>query len=212
VCVPLRFVCDRYDDKSNAKFSSWDENRIQEFGMVGTLQAFWRLSESVLPPSALTPGSTYHFFRRGIKPTWEDPANVNGGRWVYFVAKDPAYVDFAWSRIQMGLVGCLIDVADHVNGIVCQRRRQGDRLSIWIRGDLTQDEILGVAKRTAEVLEYKVKKPGGGKYGFDFQAHPPDRASKVKSCQAAVTTAFGSSAVEQSLDNPAIRSLPPDAF
>lgn len=179
--------------------------------MVGSLQAFWRLSESVLKPSALMPGSTYHFFRRGVKPTWEHEANINGGRWVFYVAKDAAYIDYAWTRIQMGLVGCLIDIADHINGIVCQRRRQGDRLSIWIRGDLTLDEILGVAKRTAEVLELKARKPDG-RFTIEFKAHPVDASSKVKSCDKAVTTPLGTSAVEQSLDNPKIRSLPSDAF
>lgn len=178
--------------------------------MVGSLQAFWRLQTSVVPPKELTLGGTYHFFRKGIKPTWEDSANVNGGRWVIFINRDLEYVDFSWNRILIGLIGNLIDYADHVTGVVCQRRAKGDRLSIWIRGNLTKDEIVGVGKRAAELLEIRTKKPSSG-ISFDFKGHPADYSSNVKSC-ISVAGSLSISAVEASLDNAAIRGVPQETF
>jgi hypothetical protein len=108
----------------------------------------------------------------------------------------------------MGLVGSLLDPSDHVTGVVCQRRRQGDRLSIWIRGDLTEDEILGVAKRVAQLLQIREKKPSG-RATFEFKAHPRAPASRVqKACIDVVPGGFRAAAVDQSLDNDAILGLP----
>lgn len=36
----------------------------------------------IQPPSDLKQGCDYSLFKKGIKPMWEDEANVRGGRWL----------------------------------------------------------------------------------------------------------------------------------
>ena len=44
-----------------------------------------------------------HFFKRGVKPVWEDPRNVKGGAWTFRVAKDKSK-EF-WKELLLFAVG-----------------------------------------------------------------------------------------------------------
>jgi hypothetical protein len=43
--------------------------------------------QNILPASKVSSGSTYHFFKTGIKPAWEDAKNAPGGSWKYAIPK-----------------------------------------------------------------------------------------------------------------------------
>lgn len=49
---------------------------------MGSVEQWWGLYTHLARPSELPPLSDLHLFKLGIKPMWEDPANVNGGKWV----------------------------------------------------------------------------------------------------------------------------------
>jgi len=49
--------------------------------MISTVEEFWALYNFIQPASSLTQGSDYYLFKEGIRPMWEDPKNINGGRW-----------------------------------------------------------------------------------------------------------------------------------
>lgn len=51
-------------------------------GRIGSVEQWWGLYCHLARPSELPPLSDLHLFKLGIKPMWEDPANVNGGKWV----------------------------------------------------------------------------------------------------------------------------------
>ena len=69
-----------------------------------SLESFWRSFNSLVPPHAIEQGADYHFFIKGVRPTWEDRMNANGGRWV-INSKDGELLANAWRGILMGLVG-----------------------------------------------------------------------------------------------------------
>lgn len=37
---------------------------------------------NIVKASQLTQGGNFHFFKEGVKPMWEDPANKEGGKWL----------------------------------------------------------------------------------------------------------------------------------
>jgi hypothetical protein len=45
-------------------------------------QGFWRYYNNFVDPSSFPKGSNLRMFKGNIKPAWEDPNNVEGGRWV----------------------------------------------------------------------------------------------------------------------------------
>ena len=44
-----------------------------------------------------------HFFKRGVKPVWEDSRNINGGSWTFRVPKDKS--EQFWQEVLMLAVG-----------------------------------------------------------------------------------------------------------
>lgn len=51
-------------------------------GCVASVEQWWGLYCHLTRPNELPPLSDLHLFKLGIKPMWEDPANINGGKWV----------------------------------------------------------------------------------------------------------------------------------
>ena len=63
------------------KSKPWSEN-YHEILELEFLEDFWVVYNSLLPMSQIPQGCCYSLFKQGIKPMWEDPRNVKGGRWL----------------------------------------------------------------------------------------------------------------------------------
>lgn len=48
------------------------ENSIKTITQVSTVEEFWQTYDFLKRPNDLPTTTDYHFFRSGIKPTWED--------------------------------------------------------------------------------------------------------------------------------------------
>jgi len=133
----------------NDKNLDWETNQ-REIASFDTVEDFWALVNHIIEPSELGHGCDFSVFRKGIKPMWEDKANVRGGRWVYEIA-DKKYtdesgkvekLDHAWLEIMM----CLIreafgETGNYVTGAVCQRRRKKvNKVAVWISTASVEDE------------------------------------------------------------------------
>lgn len=58
------------------------ESSIRTIATVKTVESFWEIYNYLKRPSDLPTTTDYHFFRNGIKPTWEDAGNAKGGKWI----------------------------------------------------------------------------------------------------------------------------------
>ncbi|KAJ6238104.1 eukaryotic translation initiation factor 4e related [Anaeramoeba flamelloides] len=58
---------------------NWGEDlvKIMEFQ---TIEEFWGMYENLAKISKTKNGTNFHLFKTGIKPAWEDPKNINGGK------------------------------------------------------------------------------------------------------------------------------------
>ena len=74
------------DDASLSR-QSYEENTYT-LGTTSTVEDFWRLYVHLRRPVDERPTvCDYHVFREGIRPMWEDEANVNGGKWIVRLKK-----------------------------------------------------------------------------------------------------------------------------
>jgi translation initiation factor 4E len=71
----------------------------------------------------------FHLFKHGIKPTWEDPQNEKGGKWMIRLRKGLA--SRYWEDIAMAIVGEQFDVGHEICGVVISVRAGEDILSVW---------------------------------------------------------------------------------
>lgn len=56
--------------------------------MFDSIEEFWGLYNTIVPPSTLPLKSNYYLFKDGIIPAWEDPKNKNGGKWSIQVPRE----------------------------------------------------------------------------------------------------------------------------
>lgn len=108
-------------------------------------------------------------FRPGIGPTWEDPCNTNGGKWVVRIKESAGMTTLLlWQKLLQAAFtsdDALHDMHD-VCGLVLQFRPKGDMISIWNRNAAMDEStisrvsafyhsLLGLERST---IQYQVHK------------------------------------------------------
>jgi len=81
---------------------------VKTISDLSTAESLWQVLNNVVPPSSLPINSTYHIFRKGIKPMWEDPKNVKGGKWVMQMPRGERNIkrtDEWWLYTVLAIVG-----------------------------------------------------------------------------------------------------------
>lgn len=85
---------DRSGGKSSAKADTWEAS-LQCVNTVDTIEDFWGMYNNVPGIGRMDDNSDYMFFKEGIRPAWEDPANANGGSFTLQL-KGLATGEFLW--------------------------------------------------------------------------------------------------------------------
>ncbi|ODQ54336.1 translation initiation factor eIF4e [Saitoella complicata NRRL Y-17804] len=62
---------------------------------------FWQVFNNT--PLDLPQKSSIHFFKRGVKPLWEDPRNLHGGAWTFRIPS--SYAPAFFREVLMLLIG-----------------------------------------------------------------------------------------------------------
>lgn len=95
---------------------------------VFQVEHFWRIYDYLKRPKDLH-YTEYHLFKDGITPTWEDPQNKAGGKWMIRLKKGIA--SRYWEDIILAIIGEQFDVGSEVCGAVLSVRSNEDIVSIW---------------------------------------------------------------------------------
>lgn len=103
---------------------------LKRLGEFGSVQEFWRYMNHI-DVNGLPNGSNLRLFKSGIEPTWEDPANQAGGKYVFEVPAGLALRD-AWTYTLLALVGETFENNDSICGAVLSiRPRHLSTINIW---------------------------------------------------------------------------------
>lgn len=109
------------------------ESSIKKIATVSTVEEFWSVYDFLVRPNDLPTTTDYHFFRKGIKPTWEDASNAKGGKWIVRLKKGLA--SRYWEEVILALIGCQFTgiPVNEVCGVVVSIRYSEDIVSVWNR-------------------------------------------------------------------------------
>ncbi|XP_031621723.1 eukaryotic translation initiation factor 4E-like [Contarinia nasturtii] len=119
------------DDKK-----TWEENQ-NKIHTVTTIEDFWSFITHIKQPSELIGGVDYSFFKNNIRPMWESPQNVNGGRLTVTntskTRNDPraAGINDIWLDVLLFLIGENFEYTDDVCGVVLNVRKYGFKIAVW---------------------------------------------------------------------------------
>lgn len=93
-----------YARKGSHKASEYGKS-LHFIGRCATVEQWWSLYCHLLRPTELKTYRKLHLFKAGVKPMWEDPENIKGGKWILRLRKNK--VNRAWENVCMAmLVSC----------------------------------------------------------------------------------------------------------
>lgn len=120
--------------EGGSRAMDWEDS-MQSLGSFQTIKEFWKVWGAL--DVKLPEFSNFRLFKQGIKPSWEDAANTNGGKIIIRAKKSDT------SRIWFELI--LITITEQltpmeaVNGIVLSIRPNENMVSVWVRSELDKD-------------------------------------------------------------------------
>jgi translation initiation factor 4E len=129
------------------------ENSIKTISEVTTVEEFWAIYDFLKRPNDLPSTTDYHFFRGGIKPTWEDASNAKGGKWIVRLPKGLS--SRYWEEIILALIGGQFSgVPDgEVCGAVLSVRYSEDILGVWNKSSTDRELIAAIRDAIKKVLQ-----------------------------------------------------------
>ncbi|KIJ55681.1 hypothetical protein M422DRAFT_151262 [Sphaerobolus stellatus SS14] len=158
------------------------ESGIKRIASFASIESFWSLFTHLQPPSILQPTTDYLLFHSGVRrPVWEDPLNLQGGKWIIRLKKGVS--DRLWEDLVCAVVGDQfaddgesngegVPPGPEVSGCTISVRNSEDILTVWNKGtdpkvkERIRDTIKKVLNLPAGIImEYKTN--SGGHYGVD---------------------------------------------
>ncbi|KAI8974317.1 translation initiation factor eIF 4e-like domain-containing protein [Pilobolus umbonatus] len=104
-------------------------NAMKKIATFHTIEDFWAVFSHLQRPSALPNISDCQLFKEGVRPVWEDAANIEGGKWIVRIKKGLA--DRYWESLVLAIIGDQFDVNDEICGLVLSIRGSEDIISVW---------------------------------------------------------------------------------
>lgn len=164
------------------------ENSIKAITTVHTVEEFWSTYNYLKRPNELGSGTTdYHCFREGVKPTWEDPANAKGGKWIVRLPKGLA--SRYWEEVVLALMGGqFVGIPEgEITGLVISIRYSEDILGIWNRNAGDPEMV----DRLRDAIKKVLQLPSHAYASMEYKPHQTAMADR-SSFRNAAATAQGS--------------------
>lgn len=139
-------------EDSNPKLVEWFDN-VHEIATIETIEDFWRVFNNLKCPSELSNGSNYYLFQEGIQPQWEDPANKNGGKWIFEVSGGMD-VDRQWLYMVLATIGDTLEGCAQITGVtVGVKKGKKNKVAVWTRDRSEADVNIKIATQMKKVLQ-----------------------------------------------------------
>lgn len=102
---------------------------MKRIAAFASIEDFWAVYSHLRRPHDLPTISDYHLFKQGVRPVWEDEANINGGKWIIRLKKGLA--SRYWEDLVMAIIGDQFEVGPEICGAVLSIRHSEDIISVW---------------------------------------------------------------------------------
>lgn len=145
-----------YDKKTHSIDSeNWDKFlvRVCKFEAIDN---FSELLGKIIPLSQLPVGASYHFFKEGIEPRWEDKNNIDGGKWMLVFQKHNLIkVDKIWILTLANILSgpSYLDPKQSITGVVGTIKKGQIKISIWTKNSYDENLQLEIGKGWKKLLQ-----------------------------------------------------------
>ena len=97
----LKYAWTFYHDKHSPS-ADYEGRLTTMLENIVTIKTFWEFYNQ-FPLERLQMKDSVHFFKRGVRPVWEDRRNLKGGAWTFRVPK--AQSERFWKEVLMMAIG-----------------------------------------------------------------------------------------------------------
>ena len=109
----------------------------------------------------------YLFFKKGVRPEWEDPENRDGGKWVVTLPIQEHLeeeCEQAWLALLLNVVGSQFSFEETaiINGMIYSIRDKHMRMSLWCKSAENMDTVTSIGKKFKDLAKFD------SKYKFGF--------------------------------------------
>eukprot|EP00747_Dinoflagellata_sp_TGD_P167360 gnl/TRDRNA2_/TRDRNA2_191609_c0_seq1.p1 gnl/TRDRNA2_/TRDRNA2_191609_c0~~gnl/TRDRNA2_/TRDRNA2_191609_c0_seq1.p1 ORF type:complete len:269 (+),score=69.71 gnl/TRDRNA2_/TRDRNA2_191609_c0_seq1:63-869(+) len=137
-------------DKEN-----WQNSQANVFSFA-TIEEFWQLNNNIQSPSKLGVVDL-SYFKRGIKPAWEEEPCKGGGRWLAKLSNiGPKEVDELWLALVFSVIGeTLVEVGSQcLCGIVASIRLQKSKskVAVWV-SERDESKVMPIGQAFRRLLQ-----------------------------------------------------------
>ncbi|MCJ1447284.1 MAG: hypothetical protein MMC23_007795 [Stictis urceolatum] len=153
-----------------------------------SLKPFWEAFNR-FPLENLRMKDSVHFFKRGVRPVWEDPRNVRGGSWTFRVPKDKS-AQF-WKETLLLAVGeqfaDVLEPRDDICGLSLSTRFNSNLITVWNRDGGNQKAIDGILEVVLAQISEAIKPRENTYYYKKHSEHAgfQEAVTKAQESQAA---------------------------
>ena len=162
-----------YDNPKMVAGGDW-KDCLRNIGTFKTVGEFWRIFNHIKLPSQVPVQSNYSVFCENVEPTWEDPANSDGGKFILTISKKESRTgkcDKFWLFTLMAMLGETLDASgSEILGAVVSVRKSESRVSLWLKGT-NKDTCERVGEKWKKTLEMD------SSMVIKFQAHKVAKAT-----------------------------------
>uniref|UniRef100_A0A0K0EJG9 EIF-4F 25 kDa subunit n=1 Tax=Strongyloides stercoralis TaxID=6248 RepID=A0A0K0EJG9_STRER len=124
----------------------WDnyEHLTTPIAIFKSWEQFWRIILHIQRPTEIKSRCYIHLFKDGIKPLWEDPGNVYGGRFMITYKKKDTLADLHWEKMLLAFLGSNFHDS-LISGIVLSVKRNNLVISVWINDASKREKLNNLA-------------------------------------------------------------------
>ena len=121
---------------------------------IESVKTFWEVFNNIHSWSDLHVGSIYALFKDDIKPSWEDPRNIKGCSYIFYLNRNNINSDSMnemFLNVLMFMIGNETEYHDYLNGASFERKFKGDKITIWCTAQ--SDEMLSLILKHIDVRD-----------------------------------------------------------
>jgi len=155
---------------------------MKQIYQFNSVKAFWGLYNH-LNLDKMPVGANLRIFKSDIQPTWEDPANKDGGNWILVPRPRDVAAILVFKELLLSMIGGDLDPL--VNGIVLSIKAKDIIIQMWCPSNKTKrrEKVQDVAMVALNQYCPKLVQPGPGKVNpleWTWRAHPTATLTPVK--------------------------------
>jgi len=139
-----------YDDaqRRNIDSEQWVEG-MQNLGKITSPESLWRYWGLLANPENLQDGINLRLFDSEVRPSFDDAANENGGKWTIHTAKKGS--QSLWTDLILSVLANRFKFSEDINGFVLSTRGPVLAISVWNK---KSNDPIKITTTGAELQEF----------------------------------------------------------